>query len=305
MRLDLPFRDCKADLFVIYSTVRSDSPCLTWSSLQTLLETAIPHVLVILDCCYAASAAKDLTDSRTTKEIMTACSRESPTSVVGNRSYTSALVDELRDIGSRGPSSQPVTVAMLHSWLMSIRWRLAYTPTYALLSENGGSSIVIQKMPQLANLASPSGSTSSAPPSETTNSLDRSDDAELEHAPTQSSSLSSQASETKVLIAVSFSETISQLDVHEWKRWLTTNAPAGIVGLDTQLESLYQSNSTLGIFSVPVALWNRMPDRAAYRFVGFSKSDDMKTMISYDGIAKLADVADPFTYLGKPRMLFP
>lgn len=261
-------------------------------------------MLIVLDCCYAANAARDLTDSNTTKEILAACSRESITSPVGDRSYTSALIDELRDIGGQAPSSQPVTVAMLHSRLMSIKWRLAYTPTYALLSENGGSSIVIQKMPQLEKLPSPSGSTSSAP-NETTNSSDRSDDAELEHAPTQSSSLSSQASETKVLIAVSFSEATSSLEVRDWKRWLTTNAPAGIVGLDTQLESLYQSNSTLGIFSVPVALWNRMPDRAAYRFVGFSKSDDIKTIIHYNDKAKLADVADPFTYLGKPRMLFP
>ena len=270
VRPDLPFRDCKADLFVIYSTVRSDSPCLTWSSLQTLLETAIPHVLVILDCCYAASAAKDLTDSRTTKEIMTACSRESPTSVVGNRSYTSALVDELRDIGSRGPSSQPVTVAMLHSRLMSIKWRLAYTPTYALLSENGGSSIVIQKMPETEKRASSGGSTSSAHSSQATNTPDRSDDAGPGHSLAQSSSQSSQPSETKVLIAVSFSEANSSLIVGDWKKWLTTDAPAGILGLDVQLESMYLSNSILALFSIPVALWNRMPDKAAYRFVGFT-----------------------------------
>ena len=74
---------------------RDDSPSLNWSSLQHLLENAIPHVLIILDCCFAANAARDTTEG-TTKELLAACGRENPTLGVGERSFTSALIEELK-----------------------------------------------------------------------------------------------------------------------------------------------------------------------------------------------------------------
>lgn len=95
---------------------------LYWSSLQPLLETAVPNVLIILDCCFAANAARDTTTG-TTKELLAACGRENPTLGVGERSFTSALIDELKGFGS-----DAFTVAMLHSRLVTMRWRLEYTP---------------------------------------------------------------------------------------------------------------------------------------------------------------------------------
>lgn len=77
-----------------------DSPSLNWSSLQHLLETAIPHVLIILDCCFAANAARDTTEG-TTKELLAACGRENPTLGVGERSFTSALIEELKAFQSK------------------------------------------------------------------------------------------------------------------------------------------------------------------------------------------------------------
>lgn len=67
----------------IHSHGQSNSPFLNWSSLQPLLETAIPHVLIILDCCFAATAVRDTTEG-TTKEILAACGRESPNLVSAN-----------------------------------------------------------------------------------------------------------------------------------------------------------------------------------------------------------------------------
>lgn len=75
-----------------------DSPTLAWSSLQHLLENAVPHVLIILDCCFAANAARDTAEG-TTKELLAACGRENPTSGVGERSFTSALIEELMAFG--------------------------------------------------------------------------------------------------------------------------------------------------------------------------------------------------------------
>ncbi len=114
-----------------------NSASLNWSSLQHLLETAVPHVLIILDCCFAANAARDTAEG-STKEILAACGRESPTLGVCDRSFTAVLVEEMQAFGKT-----PFTVAMLHSRLVTMRWRLAFTPIYALLSEHGGSSIAI------------------------------------------------------------------------------------------------------------------------------------------------------------------
>ena len=87
---------------------RSDSPTLTWSSLQHLLENAVPHVLIILDCCFAANAARD-TSEGTTKELLAACGRENPTSDVGKYSFTAALIEELQAFGSKVRGMTPVS----------------------------------------------------------------------------------------------------------------------------------------------------------------------------------------------------
>ena len=47
---------------------------MTSSFLRHSLENAIPHVLIILNCCFVANAARDAADG-TTKEILTACDR--------------------------------------------------------------------------------------------------------------------------------------------------------------------------------------------------------------------------------------
>ena len=77
---------------------RLDSPTLAWSSLQHLLENAVPHVLIILDCCFAANATRDTAEG-TTKELLAACGRENQTSGVGEHSFTSALIEELTAFG--------------------------------------------------------------------------------------------------------------------------------------------------------------------------------------------------------------
>ena len=248
-----------------------ESPSLSWSSLQTELEDAIPHVLIILDCYYAANATGNLIASKTTKEILAACSRECPIRSSGNRSYTSALVDELTHIGNLDSNRERVSAAMLHSRLMSVKGRLSYTPTYTLLSENGGSSIVLAPRSMVAAPSPRVPFISSTSSTQTSRSL------ELEHLEdglqlSRCSSRSSYAEETKVLIAVSIADiTPPSLvpDVNAWRRWLTTETPLEIRNIDIQLQNVYHSHSLLAIFSIPVVVWTRLPDQAAYRFIGY------------------------------------
>ncbi|KAL8748207.1 MAG: hypothetical protein Q9190_000026 [Brigantiaea leucoxantha] len=234
---------------------KNDSPSLPWSSLQPLLETAVPHVLIILDCCFAANAARD-TSEGTTKELLAACGRENPTLGVGDRSFTSALIEELQSFGN-----MPFTVAMLHMRLVSVRWRLAFTPIYALLSEHGGHSITIRPFPENDQSSAPF----DKPRDVDTDCMQLSDD---------DSSSPSLALETRVLLSVSVAEE-APVNVFEWVSWLTNQAPWEVTKIDVRVESVFRSHSTLLLMSIPVFAWAKLPENNAYRFIGFVKSEDL------------------------------
>ncbi|KAL8885212.1 MAG: hypothetical protein Q9215_006898 [Flavoplaca cf. flavocitrina] len=235
---------------------KPDSPTLTWSSLQHLLENAIPHVFIILDCCYAANAARD-TSEGTTKEIIAACGRENPTLGVGERSFTSALIEELQAFGS-----QPFTVTMLHSRLITMRWRLAFTPVYALLSEHGGHSI------ELAPQSAP------ARASGATLFIDEANPEVDEDMMDISAPEARIASDTRVLLSVSISDDAT-CDIAEWKEWLTHKAPRIVTQIGVKVEAVFKSHSTMLMTSLPIVVWDCLPDKAAYRFMGFVKSKNL------------------------------
>lgn len=264
-----PFCNLPAVVLTASRYNRADSPTVTWSSLQHLLENAVPHVLLILDCCYAANAARD-TAVGTTKELLAACGRENPTTGVGYRSFTSALIEELQAFGAA-----PFTTAMLHGRLVTMRWRLAFTPIYALLSEHGGDSIQLCPLPlplplptqavQLQNVPGSfdGSSTSTNLPSEVDGPLSTS----------RRQSASGTAADTRVLLAVSIAGDAT-LDVSQWKQWLVSQAPFDVTSVEVKVEAVFQSHSTMLVTSVPIPAWDELPDRAAYRFVGFVKGEN-------------------------------
>ena len=230
----------------------------------------MPNVLIILDCCFAANAARDTAEG-TTKEILAACGRESPTLGVCERSFTSVLIEEMLAFGNT-----PFTVAMLHSRLVTMRWRLAFTPIYALLSEHGGDSIAILRSPK--------------PRIPTTHGLDRPSHAIAEldgtaiattNGPTSAiedlespSASDHQMVDSRVLLSVSVSQP-AELELREWTKWLTTAAPWNVMKVDVQIHSMFKSHSTLVLASVPINAWSLLPENTAYRFVGFIRSDNL------------------------------
>ncbi len=221
-----------------------------------MLLTAKPHVLMILDCCFAANAARDTTEG-SSKELLAACGRENPTLGVGMRSFTSVLIEELQSF-----EGAAFTVAMLHARLITLRHKLAYTPVYAALAEKGGNSIVISPLPKSP---SPSPQRSECPTGPSSNAGIASP-----AIPTPVSL----AESTRVLLAVSVAEDVAH-NVAQWVSWLTTAAPWDVSKVDVRLECMYKSHSTLLLVSVPIVGWNRLPESAAYRFIGFIKSGNL------------------------------
>src|SRR5438045_3312343 len=123
------------------------SPTVGWHTMQSLLKNAPCDVLILLDCCYAACAARGEIDA--TKELLAACGRE-----VSDRSFTRNLMRKLRSFGS-----QPFRVSELFDRLMKDRKRLMNTPVYYPLSGRDKPSIRIAPLiPTSIALASPSGS---------------------------------------------------------------------------------------------------------------------------------------------------
>ncbi|KAL9015742.1 MAG: hypothetical protein Q9185_006882, partial [Variospora sp. 1 TL-2023] len=250
---------------------RPNSPTITWSSLQHLLENALPHVVIILDCCYAANAARD-TAVGTTKELLAACGRENPTTGVGVRSFTSALIEELQAFGTA-----PFTIAMLHGRLVTMRWRLAFTPIYALLSEHGGHSVQLSPLPLPPPLSLFTESLQVQP---VPGSFDPSPDlANLPptlgspYSTSSQQSSSGTAVDTRVLLAVSIAGDAT-LEVSQWKQWLVSQAPLEITSVDVMVEGVFQSHSTMLVTSISIHAWDGLPERAAYRFIGFVKSEN-------------------------------
>ncbi|CZR68718.1 uncharacterized protein PAC_18617 [Phialocephala subalpina] len=86
---------------------------LDWSAVQTLFESALSDVLLLLDCCAAASSAPKGGTAMT--ETIAACGWESIAAEPGRFSFTTALIEVLEEWINRRFS-----VAMLHSRILSI-----------------------------------------------------------------------------------------------------------------------------------------------------------------------------------------
>lgn len=67
----------------------------------------------------------------------------------------------------------------------------------------------------------------------------------------------------------------SYYDFGQWATWLTSQTPLGVTNVDVRLESAFDSHSTLLIVSLTTYAWVRLPEKAAYHFVGFIKSGNL------------------------------
>ena len=200
-----------------------------------MLEYAVPDVLILLDCCYAASA--DLRSVDGTLEVLAACGRETTTTGISDWSFTSRLTEVLRDL-----RDQAFTIVQLHSKLINYRAvegpkKLLKTPIHGIMSNKDKASIRLSLM--------------TTPPDVTSG-----DKADL-----ASSTIG--AVSPRVLIAVSLKK--NDHDPGVWRDWLLSHLPGGIDGLSLVIpEGIWGAHSVLGLFSLPAAVWDLLPNRGAY-----------------------------------------
>ena len=209
-----------------------------------MLEYAVPDVVILLDCCYAASADQRSVDG--TMEILAACGREVGTVGISDWSFTSRLTELLHDLRDRS-----FTIVQLHSKLVNYRAaegpkKLLRTPHHGIMSNKDKASIRLSSMTL-------------------TRDVTEFDDTELAMCEEPSSF---GAGSSRVLIAVSLQR--SDLDPGAWRDWLLSHLPGGIRGLSlVRPEGIWGGHSVLGLFSLPAAVWDLLPNKFAYTFVGF------------------------------------
>jgi len=288
------------------SSTRSRQHSLVdWSAVQTLFESAISDVLLLLDCCAAASSAPKGGTALT--ETIAACGWESIAAEPGRFSFTSALIEVLEDWVNK-----TFSVAMLHSKILFVlkherpellggtrRVECRRTPVYIVTTENPEAvSIMLSRMPSetKSNDASISSSpinhpygfdeaseriqsramfssastaenaVNTAPPVQVASPPDEYD-VDMLHAETPEGRFRL----PHVLISVALVEN-QALDIKACSDWLAS-FPA--LARYASVQSAYQGYSTLLIVSLPVFLWNLLPANLACNFIGYVQSTDI------------------------------
>ena len=268
-----------------------------------MLEQAKSDVLILLDCCAAASSATGNGSGIT--EIIAACGFEAWAPGVGQHSFTRSLIDELRYLQRRSFST-----SFLHNKVLSRvkYWKPRYdssarhqemrrTPIYIVISnETRPRSIELDpRPPQLLTVTentvtedtvteNKASSAESSLYNSAFSSLSLSPNASSNSEPISESSCTS-VNEVwpdknfecpKVLISVALEEE-QWLSAPQWADWM--RSIPGLVRY-ANVEGIYKSGSTLLMISIPIAVWNLVPPSSAISFIGFSRSSNLLKLSS-------------------------
>jgi len=265
-----------------------------WSAIQTLFAEAQSDVLILLDTCAAASAtARSLHGSM---EAIMACGFESKAPPPGEHSFTNTLIDVLYDWIDR----RSFSASCLHAEILSqlklkenkrgregkkLEW--CVTPIHINCTQDSKApSIELCRRNVLPpRVASPREQRS-------TSFIDAMDLDFEDSLSSPYSSLSSLAPSghfrvPHVLISVALEDNQPDLDVKKTARWLE-NIP--LLAKWAKIEAVFQSYSTLLVLSVPVPIWNMLPDHPACSFVGYVTSPNLVTQLPPSKEAELVGV---------------
>ena len=205
--------------------------------IAAVLDPCEGDVLYILDACYSSSIAID-----NLRETLAASAIEmtSDSRLKGLQSFTQALCSTIR------ADTSPATVVQIHARLVS-EWmdaskgnHLQTTPVHKAAASLETPSII------LAPLCADSPPTGLAKPQG--------------------------QSAAKVLISVTLDDDVP-LNLAEWKHWLRTQIPAGVANIE--VAGVFESCSKVVLLQLPVAVWDMLPDRRAYSFVGYVRSPNL------------------------------
>ncbi|KAK4231488.1 hypothetical protein QBC38DRAFT_465860 [Podospora fimiseda] len=255
---------------------RPDSPWLQWSAIQTLLERSISDVLILLDCCAGAASATFPTGQSIT-ETISASSWDAIAPDPGRYSFTNALIEVLEEWRHKAFSA-----AMLHAEVLARlkhprpilingkHFEARSTPVHFMMTSNYKAPSI-----EICRLVPP-------PPSESSSRRRLLDSAMPggrgwgQRYPSASDNMIPSTSEPNedephVMISLAL-EDDQRLDMEAWEEWL-----AGFPALAkyVKVQGIFKSHSTLLLLSLPVMVWDFLPDDPACAFVAFIRSNNL------------------------------
>lgn len=251
-----------------------------------MLEEADSDVLILLDCCAAASSADG--HSKGTTEIIAACGFEAFAPGVGEHSFTRSLIEELRWYAQR---PGPISTSFLHNKVLARAkksWNPRYatdgnyerrrTPIYIHLADRSNQRCIelTPLVDQLTYLGPPpvqasSTTQSSTPLTSTPEDIDMSDFHESSQTSLDEVFPDPNFVSPKVLISIALQEE-QTFKTRDWISWLEA-FPA--VAKSIHVESVYQSDSVVLLVLLPVAMWDLLPRNSAISFVAFVRSRNL------------------------------
>ena len=220
--------------------------------------------LILLDCCYAAKGAKDSgTILKGTNEIIAACGPESMTTGVERRSFTSVLVRQLEEFAHAfRKEGKNFTAVGLHSALFRFSRELQYGPFYVRLTNAEYSSIDLTPLPN----------TKISWDNDSDVCMDLSTEGSVA---SQSTSLNNTPmTAAKVLVAIHLSRS-PRGDLVGFLRGEGL-IPDYVTGMEVlTVEAVFKSNSTLVILSMPISVWDLLPEDTPCSYVGITYSKNL------------------------------
>jgi len=262
------------------ATRRPGSPWLQWSAIQTLLERSPSDVLILLDCCAGAASATFPTGQSIT-ETISASTWDAIAPDPGRYSFTNALIEVLQEWRHKTFSA-----AMLHAEVLARlkhprpilingkHFEARSTPVHFMMTSNHKApSIELGRFKpparQLPSVPSYLGLPSIEPRSFSRMSWDEDSsyhsDGLLPHTSEPNEN------EPHVMISLALEED-QRLDLDAWEQWLAS-FPA--LAKFVKVQGVFKSHSTLLLLSLPIMVWDLLPDDPACNFIAFIRSNNL------------------------------
>lgn len=290
-----------------------NSPFVDWSAIQGLFATAKSDVLILLDTCAAASSA--MTSQYAIMETIAACSFERRAPPPGEHSMTNTLVDVLRDWINK-PS---FSVASLHTEvLFRLKLKGKRKDRNGILLEWCVTLIhwINTKDPKASaieicrrNILPPAWMT---PIEDDRSTFVDAMDVDSDHtraslsSSTTLSSLSSACTYKipRVVISLQLEEDQS-LDPGQCSKWLESFP---LLAKWVNVEAVFGSFSTLMLMSVPMPIWDMLPNHPACSFIGYVTTSNLKGFVSSaDTVAegkRVSGMSQPIIEKSRPSYVF-
>ncbi|KAI0453285.1 hypothetical protein F5B21DRAFT_292461 [Xylaria acuta] len=263
-----------------------DSPWLQWSAIQTLLERSLSDTLILLDCCAGAASAAFPTGNSIT-ETISASSWDAIAPNPGRYSFTSTLLEVLQEW-----KRKTFSVAMLHAEILARlkhprperrngnRFEARTTPVHFMMTANHKAPSI-----ELCRISS-----DILPPSLLSASTSGRNSF-LEGRASTEDIIGSEPNESVPHVMISLAlEDDQNLNIDDWERWLAA-IPA--LAKYAQVQGVFKSHSTLLLVSLPVMVWDMLPDHPACNFIAFIRSNNLVTQKQGQGQWNIASTDTP------------